>query len=308
MAKLPSGRKVAIHCQRILEMAKLNQKDTQRYPIHRVKTVKDLSPLVDVIFFRESVDYKPTANTYHPDSKDIDENDHLEPYFSGFTLATIGQELQHWSAADQKAFAAFLRENRVQAHLQEVLECVLESQRLKPKAHIPPDLFGNLSGDKLLDIFWDMAQHLPYSETPPMPRPEGMDFDLFDLLAALCRMNGLREHEKWQASFAAILNRLEAFLQRLRDENPALAVWLQYWVVDVEELAGRMRGDCILALLAPETLAWFTTQAPQEALALQPLFTEPSIAQDFAPERAILEKAAISITPTGSAFIRGGVC
>ncbi len=65
--------------------------------------------------------------------------------------------------------------------------------------------------------------------------------------------------------------------------------------------AGRMRGDQILNRLAPESLAWFITQAPQEALALQPLFAEPDIAHHFAPERAILEKAALSLASTGSA-------
>ena len=75
----------------------------------------------------------------------------------------------------------------------------------------------------------------------------------------------------------------------------------QYWTVPVEEMAERMRGDHILTLLAPETLAGFATQAPQEALALQPLFADPDIARNFAAERAILEKAALDIQTVGSA-------
>jgi hypothetical protein len=34
---------------------------------------------------------------------------------------------------------------------------------------------------------------------------------------------------------------------------------------------------------------------------LQPFFTEPEMARDFAPEQAILEKAALNIPPAGSA-------
>lgn len=301
MPQLPSGQQVAIICQRILEMAELNQKDVQRYPIHRVKTVEDLWPLVDVVFFRAVPDFQPTATTYHENAQNLEELAHLEPYLSGFTLATIGEELQHWSVADQQAFAAFLQEPRTQAHLQEVLETVLESQRLKPKAQIPPGLFGNLSGDELLDMFWEMNQHPPGPETPITPRPEGVDCDEYDLLAALCRMNSLQEFEEWQIRLPEILQHLETFLQHLRDDHPSLSVWLQYWTVEVEEFAGRMRGSQILNRLAPETFAWFITQAPQEALALQPLFSEPELARHFAPERAILEKAALSIIPAGSA-------
>jgi hypothetical protein len=301
MPQLPSGQQVAIICQRILKMAELNQKDVQRYPIHQVKTVEDLWPLVDVVFFRAAPDFQPTATTYHENAQNLEKLAHLEPYLSGFTLATIGEELQHWSVADQQAFAAFLQEPRTQAHLQEVLETVLESQRLKPKAQIPPGLFGNLSGDELLDLFWEINQHPPGPETPPTPRPDGVDFDEYDLLAALCRMNGLQEFAEWQTRFPNLLTGLEAFLQRLRDDDQLLSVWLQYWVVETEEFAGRMRGDQILNRLAPETFAWFIAQAPQEALALQPLFTESELARHFTSERAILEKAALSITPAGSA-------
>ena len=266
-----------------------------------MKTVADLWPLVDVLFFRTAPDFQPSATTYHEHAQNLEELAHQEPYLSGFTLATIGEELQQWSAADQQAFAAFLQTERVQAHLQEVLARVLESQRLKPKAHIPPGLFGKLSGDEVMDMFWELSQRPPSPEKLLTPRPEGVDFDDFDLLAALCRMNSLQEFEEWQIRFGPMLERLEAFLQRLRDDHRWLSVWLQYWMVPVDELAGRMRGDHILTLLAPETLTWFVSQAPQQALALQPLFTDPTLARDFAPERAILEKAALSIPPAGSA-------
>lgn len=64
MPKLPSGRQAAIHCQRILKMAELNAQNVHRYPIHRVKTVADLWPLVDVLFFRAAPDFQPSAKTY----------------------------------------------------------------------------------------------------------------------------------------------------------------------------------------------------------------------------------------------------
>ena len=301
MPQLPSGRQVGIICQNILKMAELNAKNVHRYPIHRVKTVADLWPLVDVLFFRTAPDFQPSDQTYHEGSQHLEDLARKEPYLSGFTLATLDEEAQSWSAEDRQAFAAFLQEPRTQAHLHEVLEAVLDSQRRKPAAHIPPGLFGNLSGDEVMDMFWELSQRPPGPETPPTPRQEGIAFDDFDLLAALCRMNSLQEFEEWQTRFGPMLDRLEAFLQRLRDDHRLLSVWLQYWMVPVDELAGRMRGDHILTLLAPETLAWFATQAPQEALALQPLFADPTLARDFAPERAILEKAALSIPPAGSA-------
>ena len=301
MPQLPSGRQVAIICQNILKMAELNVQNVHRYPIHRVKTVADLWPLVDVLFFRTAPDFQPSDQTYHEGSQHLEDLARKEPYLSGFTLATLDEEAQSWSAEDRQAFAAFLQEPRTQAHLHEVLEAVLDSQRRKPAAHIPPGLFGKLGGDEVMDMFWELSQRPASPETPPTPRQEGIAFDDFDLLAALCRMNSLQEFEEWQTRFGPMLERLEAFLQRLRDDHRLLSVWLQYWMVPVDELAGRMRGDHILTLLAPETLAWFATQAPQEALALQPLFADPELARDFAPERAILEKAALSIPPAGSA-------
>ena len=301
MPQLPSGRQVGIICQRLLKMAELNAQSVQRYPIHRVKTVADLWPLVDVLFFRTAPEFQPSAETYHEGSQRQEELAQQEPYLSGFTLVTLGDEAQTWSPEDRQAFAAFLQEPRTQAHLQEVLEAVLDSQRRKPAAHIPPGLFGKLSGDEVMDMFWEVSQRPAGPEKPPTPRPEGVDFDDYDLLAARCRMNSLQEFEEWQTHFGPILDRLEAFLQRLRDDHRLLSVWLQYWMVAVDELAGRMRGDQILKWLAPETLSWFATQAPQEALALQPLFADPTLARDFATERATLEKAALSIPAAGSA-------
>ena len=138
------------------------------------------------------------------------------------------------------------------------------------------------------------------TEPPLLPRPEDVAFDQFDLLAALCRMNGLREHEEWQAHFPDILNRLEAFLDRLRTEDRLLSAWLQSWMVDVKEFAGRLRAGKPLARLSQETLDWLALQTPQEALAILPVFAEPAIATAFAAERAILEAAAFSISSAGS--------
>lgn len=300
MPILPSGRHLAITCQIVLKMAELNAQSVQRYPIHRVKTVADLYPLVEVLLFRPNPDYQPPADAYHPCSQNQEEMATQEPYRSGFTLATFDPEAHNWSQEDCDAYAAFLLEDRTQAHLQEALEQVLESQRLKPKAHIPPDLFGDLSGDELMDMFWEQSQRSAEAEPPLLPRPEDVEFDQFDLLAALCQMNCLRESEKWQTRFPDIWNRLEAFLDRLRTEDRLLSAWLQPWMVEVEEFAGRLRAGNPLARLSQETLDWLALQTPQEVFAILPVFAEPAIATAFAAERAILEAAAFSISPAGS--------
>lgn len=301
MPQLPSGRKIAIDATRLSKMAELNAQTVQRYSIHRVKTITDLYPFIDVIFFKDTPEGTPSTVGYAPGAQNLEEIAQLYPYRSGFTLATLDEEAHTWPPEDRQAWTDFLQEPRTQAHLQEVLEVVLDSQRRKPPAHIPPGLFGKLSGDEVMDLFWELAQQPAGQETPSTPRPDGVDVDEYDLLAALCRMNGLQEFEEWQTRFPELLTGLEAFLQRLRDDHSSLSVWLQYWVVDVEELAGRMRGDRILERLQPETRAWFAAQAPRQALALQVLFAEPEIAHHFAPEQAILEKAALDLTPAGSA-------
>lgn len=43
------------------------------------------------------------------------------------------------------------------------------------------------------------------------------------------------------------------------------------------------------------------TVTDQQALALQVLFADSEITEAFAPERALLERAALNLTPAGSA-------
>ncbi|MCP5197377.1 MAG: hypothetical protein H6974_11430 [Gammaproteobacteria bacterium] len=148
MPQLPSGRKVGIDTTRLEEMTEQNAQTVQRYPIHRVKTVTDLYPFIDLILFRAA---PPLArpHAYLEGSRHLEELEDLEPYRSGFTLAMLDAATQGWSMEDCQALADFLQEDRIQTHLQGVLERVLDSQRRKPPAHLPPGLFGHLTGDEL---------------------------------------------------------------------------------------------------------------------------------------------------------------
>lgn len=59
----------------------------------------DIERFVDVIYFRKSDRGEPT-DTKLPTG--------LEPYASGFTLATIEEEMRSWSEEDREAFHVFL--------------------------------------------------------------------------------------------------------------------------------------------------------------------------------------------------------
>lgn len=126
MAQLPSGRHVAIQATplfALIDAACAPEAISTR--LLQIESPADLAPYIEVIYFRESANpaLLPVAPGGHPVPSG------LQPFASGYTLATIHEAAARWSLADQRAFAGYLDSERVQSHLSALLDRVGEVKR-----------------------------------------------------------------------------------------------------------------------------------------------------------------------------------
>ncbi|MHB8679324.1 MAG: hypothetical protein ACYC7G_06280 [Rudaea sp.] len=126
MPQLPSGRHVAIQAAPLFSL----MEDSMRAGaiitrLLRIERVEHLYPYIDVMFFIE-LDGARTEGA--PGGQPIPEG--LQPFPSGFTLASIGAERATWPQTDRAAFATYLASDRVRAHLVALFN---EVERLKQR-------------------------------------------------------------------------------------------------------------------------------------------------------------------------------
>lgn len=127
MAQLPSGRHVAIQATPLFELMDAScQPDAVITQLLQIERLSDLSPYIEVMFFRAS--REPVMLPVAPGGHAVPPG--LEPAESGYTLATIHEAICNWSLADQRAFAGYLESERVQEHLSALLEKVKEVKHL----------------------------------------------------------------------------------------------------------------------------------------------------------------------------------
>ncbi|MBL0162760.1 MAG: hypothetical protein IPP82_03645 [Xanthomonadales bacterium] len=123
MAQLPSGRHVAIQATPLFDLIDAAcTPDAVITRLLQIERLADLSPYIDVLFFRE-VPAK-AALTLAPGGQPVPSG--IEPFASGYTLATIHEAVCDWSREDQRAFAEYLGSDRVQSHLSALLDRVNE--------------------------------------------------------------------------------------------------------------------------------------------------------------------------------------
>ena len=123
MAQLPSGRHVAIQATPLFDLIDAAcTPDAVITRLLQIERLADLSPYIDVLFFREAPD--AAAPTVAPGGQPVPSG--LEPIASGYTLATIHEVVRDWSPEDQRAFAEYLGSERMQAHMSALLERVSE--------------------------------------------------------------------------------------------------------------------------------------------------------------------------------------
>ncbi|GEM_PF-2074173 len=123
MAQMPSGYHVAIQATPLFDLIDAAcTPDAVITRLLQIERLADLSPHIDVLFFREAPE--AATPTLAPGGQPVPSG--IEPVASGYTLATIHQAVRNWPREDQHAFAEYLCSKRVQAHLSALLGRVEE--------------------------------------------------------------------------------------------------------------------------------------------------------------------------------------
>lgn len=123
MPQLPSGRHVAIQATPLFDL--IDAACTPDAVITRLLQIEqraDLSPYIDVMFFREIADAPVLAIA--PGGESVPSG--IVPFASGYTLATIHQAIRDWPPEDRRGFAEYLGSERMQTHLSALLDRVAE--------------------------------------------------------------------------------------------------------------------------------------------------------------------------------------
>ncbi len=147
MPQLPSGKHIA------LDPSPLQNIITEAYEglkVHELMAIENTPQLfshIKVLYFRpteESSSMSLAAFSIVPP-------DGLEPYDSGYNLASIKNEVETWGNSDQKAFIDFLNETRTNRFLEELLEIVSKYQ--EQLTDQPTTLQG------MIALWWKLGIH-----------------------------------------------------------------------------------------------------------------------------------------------------
>ncbi len=123
---LPSGRKIGIGTGRLFDLASSFEKRGQPEELAEVQRVDDVRRFVGVLYYREP--QKGTASAPQARRASAPRRTALGPYPSGFTLATIEDEIRNWSHDDQDAFLAFLAGDEMQTLLRKAFRRVRDAR------------------------------------------------------------------------------------------------------------------------------------------------------------------------------------
>jgi hypothetical protein len=115
MPMLPSGRHVGLQDVSLEALIDQSVDGPFVHKLMAIESIEQLAPYVDVVYFRPREDGALTAHK-------VADRNHMPPAGlvqvpSGFTLATIRDELAAWSEADQAAFMDFLQSERCRKYL-----------------------------------------------------------------------------------------------------------------------------------------------------------------------------------------------
>lgn len=137
MPMLPSGRHTGITANRFACLADQYEETGKPEVLGHVHSDNDLKPFIDVLYFHAAPPIKTPKTS--PRSQLPGE---LTPYPSGFTLATIEDEVRSWSEDDREAFHAFLRRSDIVELLKAAFSRALTARvtrKLKTGAELTKD-------------------------------------------------------------------------------------------------------------------------------------------------------------------------
>ena len=125
MPELPSGRRVGMSADAVLELARKGNFQLSMGFVMGIREPMDLAPLISIVYFT------PGAGVPEPGA----------PSLSGLALSDVGTEKCDWSKEDVEAFLAWTHNEDNLAWQRKVFD---EIQMLIH--HVPPPLPDNLKG------------------------------------------------------------------------------------------------------------------------------------------------------------------
>ncbi|WP_395739945.1 hypothetical protein [Prosthecobacter sp.] len=148
MPQLPSGRHFALDVEHLYKLIEDAFKAQWVHKLMAIEKVEDLHPYIGIVLLRPA-EQDMVSQVLAKGSLPVSET--LEPLPSGYNLANVHELTSTWSEEDQTAFQAFLKEARLQTHLQNQLQAVEEA---KEKLLGQPDTTAGL-----LATYWKMGCH-----------------------------------------------------------------------------------------------------------------------------------------------------
>lgn len=279
MPRLPSGREIAITARRVSEIAEQYEQTGEPMALAGVRTMHDLYPYIDVMYFRPQESASAT-DAYLPVG--------LEPYASGYTLADVDLLTRDWPEPDREAFQAFLAEERTRKHLARGLERVRLAQLARAEL-TPATLLQAiaLTEPQLFGIDNDVQ-----TEEPLALEPQRLEAATLVAMARVaCRAP---RHEHLYALHGSRFERARAFVRLALDHDRELLRALLDQAVALDVAAARLRTVLAVDDFPDETKRWIERQLWHEVASLWPALDSDEGRTAFPREYAVLEQAWVS--------------
>lgn len=149
MPQLPSGKHIALDPSPLQKVISEAYGGIKVHELMEVESVDKLFAHIGVLYFRPAKE-KEKENLPLADFSIVPPYG-LEAYHSGFNLVSIRDEVGSWEHEDQKAFVAFLNEDRTNKFFENILDSVKSFQ--SELAEHP----GTLQG--MLALWWKLGIH-----------------------------------------------------------------------------------------------------------------------------------------------------
>ena len=291
MPQLPSGRHIAIHApsaEQIAQsiMARLPESEQNNFleSMHKIRTAEDVAPYMEVLFFREVAD----ISTQSPDLYDpkFDQPQvSIEPYRSGFTLADQEKFTADWSPVDKAAFQTFLAEERMQSYFKKTLDQVIALDKALTRDFV----------SRFVEMLWKAGLH-PLQEVAELgiePRTNP-NIDLYDLLAALCRLTASHDaQDDHYHAHAQAFDQIAGFVRVMLGHYPALIGALPR-AASLDDLAEQWRQNGALDALSAEDQQWFWRSAHVVVVSTFAMFDDEKLKRAYPKEWEICQLAYVS--------------
>lgn len=124
MPQLPSGRHVALDPSPLQDLVSSAYSKISTHELMEIESTNQLFSYINILYFLpKDNNSKLSLATF---SMGLPEG--LAPYYSGFNLVTIKNEMNNWVEKDKKAFISFLNETRTNLFLENILQTIQKYQ------------------------------------------------------------------------------------------------------------------------------------------------------------------------------------